>query len=147
MFALRSNSIHGLLFERIAKSQTERRNESVCSRHVLDGATDLRVGEITADTHVPQGQTLREQRLDETEIAEAKTVTVTELDRAEPAECDGLSASLKGLGDAVLDHEVYDSIYTRAKWRCSYLGAARPRPRNGHLPLPARPGSANASCA
>ena len=36
----------------------------------------LRVGQITQDTDVPAGQTLREQRLDETEIGEATTVTL-----------------------------------------------------------------------
>src|SRR3954447_17513689 len=39
----------------------------------------LRVGEIVADTHVPEGATLREQRFDETRIATAKTVAISEL--------------------------------------------------------------------
>ena len=39
----------------------------------------LRVGEITADTHIPKDQTLEDQRLDETEIAEAKVATISEL--------------------------------------------------------------------
>jgi heme-degrading monooxygenase HmoA len=39
----------------------------------------LRVGEITADTEVPKGQTLRDQRLDETETGEGKVATITEL--------------------------------------------------------------------
>jgi hypothetical protein len=33
----------------------------------------LRVGQITHDTHVPVGQTIKEQRLDETEIGEGTT--------------------------------------------------------------------------
>ena len=36
----------------------------------------LRVGQITADTRIPEGHTLREQRLDETEIGEGTTVTL-----------------------------------------------------------------------
>lgn len=39
----------------------------------------LRVGEIYADSHVPLGQELRQQRLDETEIGLAKAVTISEL--------------------------------------------------------------------
>src|SRR6201994_317796 len=35
----------------------------------------LRVGQITRDTHVPAGQTIEEQRLDETEIGEGTTIT------------------------------------------------------------------------
>ena len=44
----------------------------------------LRVGQITSDTRVPEGQTLREQRLDETEIGEGTTVTL--IDGVRPAE-------------------------------------------------------------
>src|SRR5215468_10634287 len=36
----------------------------------------LRVGQVTADTRVPDGQVLQEQRLDETEIGEGTTVTL-----------------------------------------------------------------------
>jgi heme-degrading monooxygenase HmoA len=36
----------------------------------------LRVGQITADTHVPQGFALTEQRLDETQVGEGTTVTL-----------------------------------------------------------------------
>lgn len=40
----------------------------------------LRVGEVVADTHTPPGQRLLEQRLDETAVGAAKTVSITELD-------------------------------------------------------------------
>jgi heme-degrading monooxygenase HmoA len=36
----------------------------------------LRVGQITADTHVPKGFALTEQRLDETQVGEGTTVTL-----------------------------------------------------------------------
>ena len=36
----------------------------------------LRVGQITADSHVPRGQVLKEQRLDETEVGEGTTITL-----------------------------------------------------------------------
>ena len=41
----------------------------------------LRVGQITQDTHVPVGQTIKEQRLDETEIGEGTTVTFIDAKR------------------------------------------------------------------
>src|SRR6266851_8542035 len=39
----------------------------------------LRVGEITADTQIPKGGTLQEQRFDETETGTGKAVTISEL--------------------------------------------------------------------
>jgi heme-degrading monooxygenase HmoA len=36
----------------------------------------LRVGQITQDTRIPEGYTLKEQRLDETEIGEGTTITL-----------------------------------------------------------------------
>lgn len=79
----------------------------------------LRVGEITADTRIPPGQALREQRLDETETGEAKAVTISELSPADgqaPASADlvrdlGLAARASGM----VDHEVFDSLYTPGK--------------------------------
>src|SRR4030095_10582677 len=41
----------------------------------------LRVGQITHDTHVPAGQTIEEQRLDETEIGEGTTVSFVDAKR------------------------------------------------------------------
>jgi heme-degrading monooxygenase HmoA len=41
----------------------------------------LRVGQITADTCLPQGYALREQRLDETEVGEATTATLIDAHR------------------------------------------------------------------
>src|SRR6202011_3305841 len=41
----------------------------------------LRVGEITADTYPPTGQTIRQMRLDATEVGAAKVVTISEVDR------------------------------------------------------------------
>src|SRR3984885_4200843 len=36
----------------------------------------LRVGQVTRDTRIPQGHALAEQRLDETEVGEATTITL-----------------------------------------------------------------------
>lgn len=49
----------------------------------------LRVGQITADTHVPPGYSLEEQRLDETEVGEGTTVVL--VSNARPAEWVGTS--------------------------------------------------------
>jgi heme-degrading monooxygenase HmoA len=67
----------------------------------------LRVGQVTADTHVPEGQSLHEQRLDETEVGAAKVVSIIEMmrpaDLSEDASADviaarlGLVASAQGL--------------------------------------------------
>ncbi|NPC58496.1 antibiotic biosynthesis monooxygenase family protein [Caenimonas soli] len=45
------------------------RNEILLDYH-------LRVGQVTSDTHVPAGQTLREQRLDETAAGEGTTIVL-----------------------------------------------------------------------
>ncbi len=105
----------------------------------------LRVGEITADNQLPPGQTLRQQRLDETEVGEAKAVTICEL----PA-VDGTAAStdiaenlaappIGSLG--LVDSEIYESIYSLGKllllgsWdRVEAAAAWRPcLPRQGTL--------------
>ncbi|GJH19071.1 antibiotic biosynthesis monooxygenase [Caballeronia novacaledonica] len=41
----------------------------------------LRIGQVVADTHVPEGQALLEQRLDATEIGEGKAVTLLDASR------------------------------------------------------------------
>jgi heme-degrading monooxygenase HmoA len=41
----------------------------------------LRVGQITRDTRIPEGHTLEEQRLDETEVGEGTTVTLIDAKR------------------------------------------------------------------
>lgn len=62
----------------------------------------LRVGEVTADTGLPPTQSLREQRLDETEVGAAKTVSIIEMTRpaglAEDAAPETLAGRL-GLAD------------------------------------------------
>ncbi len=48
----------------------------------------LRIGQITQDTHVPQGEALREQRLDETEIGAGTAVTLIDTRRAREGSAD-----------------------------------------------------------
>lgn len=78
----------------------------------------LRVGQITGDTRVPEGHTLREQRLDETEIGEGTTVTLIDAKRphdltgmADPARTAaylGLQPSAAGL----VRWDVFDAVLT-----------------------------------
>ena len=91
----------------------------------------LRVGEIYADTHVPQGQRLQEQRFDATAVGAAKAVTLSEIDP--PADA-AVIASLLGLPTVgergVVDMDVFASIYTEGKlialvsWRDAEAAAA-----------------------
>jgi heme-degrading monooxygenase HmoA len=79
----------------------------------------LRVGEITADTHIPEGQKLQEQRLDETGVSSSKAATISELtaENKMPASSN-LSADLQlpALGIAgVLDQEIFESITNPGK--------------------------------
>ena len=77
----------------------------------------LRVGQVTADTHVPGGYTLTEQRLDETETGQAKAVTLTDTAR-DPAWVTSVTAEeaaeVLGLGHAdaggLVAWDVYDAV-------------------------------------
>jgi heme-degrading monooxygenase HmoA len=81
----------------------------------------LRVGEITADSQPPKGLAVDETRFDETEIGEAKVVTITE---ATPGEAGGLGAKpellpadlgLDVAANGLVDHDVFESIYNPGK--------------------------------
>jgi heme-degrading monooxygenase HmoA len=100
----------------------------------------LRVGEIMADTDPPKGQSLHEQRFDETEVAAAKAVTISELParNGKPASSD--PAADLGLEKAagLLDQELFESIYNPGKlallaaWRdASTAGGWQPKPIAG----------------
>jgi heme-degrading monooxygenase HmoA len=103
----------------------------------------LRVGEITADTHIPKGQMLQEQRFDETGVVSAKVATISELAAKgkKPASSD-LPADLKlpatGVS-GVLDQELFESIYNPGKmllltsWKDAAAASAwRPAIREGY---------------
>lgn len=78
----------------------------------------LRVGQLTRDTRLPAGQALREQRLDETEIGAATTVTlidgkqaadwVAQTDPIETARWLGLMPEADGL----VGWDVFDAVLT-----------------------------------
>lgn len=99
----------------------------------------LRVCEITADTHPPEGLAVAEQRFDETEIGDAKALVITEASPAPGAALNadlfpshlGLDAQAEGL----TDHDVFESICNPGKmllltsWQCADL-AARWQPKS-----------------
>jgi len=78
----------------------------------------LRVGQVTRDSHVPVGQTIEEQRLDETEIGEGTTVTFVDAKRpaklseaayaSETAVYLGLDRNALGL----VGWDAYDAVLT-----------------------------------
>jgi heme-degrading monooxygenase HmoA len=97
----------------------------------------LRVGEITADNEVPGGQKLKELRFDETEIGNAKVVTISELSPAEgekPASADPVTdfGLPKSSTDGITDQEIFESIYIPASCCFSSRGGTRPPPSIGN---------------
>lgn len=76
----------------------------------------LRVGQITQDTQIPPGQVIQEQRLDETQISEATTVTLTDVQKSvygvnqsgpeEIAKLLGLDKNAPGL----VAWDIYDAV-------------------------------------
>jgi heme-degrading monooxygenase HmoA len=105
----------------------------------------LRVGEFTADNQLPTGEKLLQQRLDETEVADARFVTISELPGIDerPA-TDDLAGELGApqIGaQGLLDYDIYESIYNPGKrlllgsWRdATAAGAWLPRtPVHGAL--------------
>jgi heme-degrading monooxygenase HmoA len=79
----------------------------------------LRVGEIVADTHVPDGQILQEKHFDETEAGPSKAATISELAAGNntPASsqvADDLKLPAVGIL-GVLDREVFESITNPGK--------------------------------
>jgi heme-degrading monooxygenase HmoA len=67
-------------------------------------AYHLRVGEITADTQLPPGQRLAQQRFDVTEVGAAKVISISEGDAVPEPPSTG-----------VHDAELYESITTEGK--------------------------------
>jgi heme-degrading monooxygenase HmoA len=102
----------------------------------------LRVGEITADTHIPEGQKLQEQRLDETGVGSSKVATISELadQDKKPASSDlPADLSLPAIATSgVLDQDVFESITNPGKllllvsWKDAAAAAA------WRLTIPAR---------
>jgi heme-degrading monooxygenase HmoA len=77
----------------------------------------LRVGQVTQDTHLPDGYVLAEQRLDETEVGEGTAVTL--IDAKAPAEQPGdkvgVYSAYLGLdprADGIVSWDVFDAVLT-----------------------------------
>jgi heme-degrading monooxygenase HmoA len=78
----------------------------------------LRVGEITQDSCIPEGYTLQEQRLDETEVGEGTTITLIDATRPsqwaqtpKAAEC-SLYLGLNPDADGMVAWDVFDAVLT-----------------------------------
>lgn len=91
----------------------------------------LRVGEITADTHVPTGHSITESRFDVTDLGVAKAVTISEIDSG--ADEVTLAQQLRLPTDnnrEISDTEVFRSITSEKKlllltsWRDAAAAAA-----------------------
>jgi heme-degrading monooxygenase HmoA len=78
----------------------------------------LRVGQITQDTEIPEGGQLLEQRLDETEVGEAKAITLITAKRprqwaetTNPDDC----AEFLGLNpyaEGMLSYDVFEAVHS-----------------------------------
>jgi heme-degrading monooxygenase HmoA len=75
----------------------------------------LRVGQITADTQIPAGQVLKEQRLDETEVGEGTAVALVDFDRIRAAGSSADIATSLGLSreaPGLVAWDVYEAVLT-----------------------------------
>jgi heme-degrading monooxygenase HmoA len=90
----------------------------------------LRVGEIVADTALPAGMQLREQRLDQTESGAAKLVTLTEVVMASDRELLHADLQLDPSSPDLVGCEIFKSIYRARKfallagWKSAAAGTA-----------------------
>jgi len=78
----------------------------------------LRVGQITRDTRVPEGYTLQEQRLDETEVGEGTTITLIDAKRPAqwPETSNAVACSdylgLNRYAGGMVSWDVFDAVLT-----------------------------------
>ena len=77
----------------------------------------LRVGEVAVDTTLPAGAELAQVRFDETQVGDAKTVTITEvmMDPRTSTTSDSLPLRIAAGTPALVDQEAFASIYTSGK--------------------------------
>jgi heme-degrading monooxygenase HmoA len=104
----------------LVRWRTRARHHEIQARGRADVFADyrLRVGQVTADTRVPDGYALAEQRLDETETGEAKAVTLIDATQ-DPGWLSSVSperaAAVLGLDPAasgLVAWDVYDAVLT-----------------------------------
>ena len=82
----------------------------------------LRVGEVTADSQVPEGQSLRQERFDTTAVGKAQVVTITEASLGVVAP----SPTAYDRADGLVDWERYEGITIpgKALWLASWQDEA-----------------------
>ncbi len=110
----------------------------------------LRVGQVTRDTQIPEGCTLEEQRLDETEVGAGTTVTLVTATRPEQLkeaqDAAAGCAALLGLdphAGGLVGWDVFDAVLTPGdlilllSWRDKEAAAAfeAARPKQGSMRL------------
>src|SRR5262249_26406181 len=96
------------------QAQEKGRDEILADYH-------LRVGQVTRDTHVPAGQVIQEQRLDETEVGDATTAIL--IDGKRPSNWVRQSAAHEvgewlgadRNGDGAGSWHVFDAVLTRGE--------------------------------
>jgi heme-degrading monooxygenase HmoA len=105
----------------------------------------LRVGQLTSDTHLPDGQELLEQRFDETEVGAGTTVTLIDakhspewVNATPPAEI-AASLGLSGDLDGLLAWDVFDAVLSSGEtilliaWRDQGAASAFATARSAQL--------------
>jgi len=103
------------------RSQGEHHRTQEQGRNGIFSDYHLRVCEVTADSHPPEGLQVVQQRLDATEIGEAKALAITEIspapDAAFAAHPDLLPSrlDLDGKAEGLTDYDAFESIYNPGK--------------------------------
>jgi heme-degrading monooxygenase HmoA len=108
----------------------------------------LRVGQITADTEIPEGQQLVEQRLDETAVGEGTAVTLITAKRPEKwpetSNADDCAEflGLNPYGDGLLSYDVFEAVLSPGDLIlvCSWRDAAAAQAFASGNPDPVPPG-------
>jgi heme-degrading monooxygenase HmoA len=113
------------------RTRAHHHDAQVAGRDKILADYHLRVGQITSDTHTPEGMELLEQRLDETEIGTAKAIVLlgTQLDPDEvssqtPSEL-AAQLELDTKAHHLTDWDIYDAVLTpgdillMTSWRSS----------------------------
>lgn len=79
----------------------------------------LRVGQITSDTHIPNGHKIEEQRLDETEVGQGTAVSLIDFEKPtelkNDPEGDALSLGLNTKASGLISWDIYDAVLAPGK--------------------------------
>jgi heme-degrading monooxygenase HmoA len=103
----------------LVRWRTKMRHHAVQDRarsHVL-ADYHLRVGQVTHDSRIPEGHTVQEQRLDETEVGEGTAVTLIDAKRpSDRTEINSIGDFADWLGIApfkdFLSRDIFDAVLT-----------------------------------